>query len=88
MSFETIRIYRDFPIKNQYVQIPPNREWDKIKVDPFDALNAVPGAEIVRLSSGSGRNVGKGYGQQSFLRLPGLIPGTNYATDPVDDLNA
>lgn len=87
MSFETILIYRDLPIKNNYVQLPPNRECDKIKVDPIDALSLVPGSEIVRLTMGSGRCVGKKYGQQAVLRLPGLVPGTSYSTDPVTELN-
>ena len=33
MSLQDITIYRDFPIKNGFVQIPPNEPLDNIRVD-------------------------------------------------------
>ena len=86
MSFEDITIYRDFPIINNFVQIPPNKETDKTRVTPTEALNNISGSAAERLSLGSGRPRGWKTGQQEWLRLPGLTPGECYATDPVDDV--
>lgn len=87
MSLQDIRIYRDFPIQDGFVQIPPNEPLDNIRVDGDNATGLVAGSEIVRLSLGSGKWTGSKHGQQEFLRLPGIRPDEWYATDPVDDLN-
>ncbi len=83
MSFEDIRVYRDLPIINKHVQVPPCRETEKTSVTDDDALTAISGSTIVRLGLGSGRQYGSKTGQQEFLRLPGLHPDEWYETDPV-----
>ena len=87
MSFQDITIYRDLPIKNGFVQLPPNEPLDNIRVDGDTAPTTLAGSEIVRLSLGSGKPTGSKHGQQQFLRLPGIKPDEWYATDPVDTLN-
>lgn len=86
MSLETIRIFRDLNVINGFVQVPPNTELDKTRVTTEEALGAISGSEEVFLSLGSGPQTGSNFGQQSWLRLPGLLPGTSFVTDPVDDL--
>ena len=86
MSFEDILIHRDIPIKNGYVQIPPNNPLDNIRTDDETAVAAIPGSEIVELSLGSGRPTGSKHGQQRFLRLPGIRPNEWYTTDPIDNI--
>jgi len=88
MSFETITIYRDFPIKNGYVQIPPNKPLDNNRIDIDTAISLATNAEIVRLSLGSGQPSGSKFGQQQFLRLDGINPSSWYTTDPVEELNS
>ena len=84
MSFDTITIYRDLPIINNYVQIPPNAETDKTRVLATDAEASVSGSVIVGLSIGSNRQHGSKCGRQEFLRLPGITPNSWYSTDPSD----
>ena len=86
MSFQDIRIHRDFQIINNFVQVPPNKETDKTRVTPAEALTNISGTTTERLSLGSGRPRGWKTGQQEWIRLPGLMPGEWYATDPVDDV--
>jgi hypothetical protein len=81
MSFEDIQIHRDLPIINGFVQIPPNHESDKTKVDP-DTVTGLS-TEIVHLSLGSGEDRGRGYGRQRFLRLQGIRPDQWYASSPL-----
>ncbi len=84
MSFETITIYRDLPIINGYVQVPPNRETEKTDITVVEAQEALEANFAVetpdekKLSLGSGNQVGSDYGAQSWLRLPGIIPGEWY----------
>jgi len=85
MSFETIVIYRDLPIKNGYVQIPPNNPRLNSMVQA-DVAAELTNNQIVRLSSGSGKPTGSGYGQQEFLRLVGINPNSWYTVDPVSQL--
>jgi len=87
MSFDSIRIHTDYPIINGFVQIPPNEPLDKIRTDDDTATGLVAGSEIVRLSLGSGKQTGSKHGQQAFLRLPGLLAGEGYSSNPVDSLN-
>ena len=86
MSFLDITIFRDFPIIDGFVQIPPNKETDKTRVTEAEALASISGSETTRLSLGSGRPQGAKYGQQEFLRLPGITPNAWYTTDPVNDV--
>jgi hypothetical protein len=86
MSFQDITIYRDFPIINDFVQVPPNKETDKTRVTPTEALGLIAGSEQQHLSLGSGRPRGSKAGQQSWIRLPGINPNQWYTTDPVDDV--
>jgi len=88
MSFETITIYRDLPIKNGYVQIPPNNPSDNNRVDAETAIGLATNSEVTRLSLGSGQPTGSSHGQQQFLRLEGINPNSWYTTDPIDELNA
>lgn len=86
MSLQDIRIHRDLPIKNGFVQVPPNEPLDNIRTEGDSAPGLVAGSEIVRLSLGSGKPTGSKHGQQEFLRLPGIRPDEWYASDPVDSL--
>lgn len=92
MSFETITIYRDLPIKNGYVQIPPNDPVNNSTmlsglVDAYFAeAGKVNSTKTIRLSLGSGRHTGSSYGQQEFLRLAGINPNTWYTEDPLPPL--
>lgn len=88
MSLQDITIHRDLQIINKYVQLPPNEESDKTALLDSTALSALSDSEIVRLSLGSGRQTGAKFGQQSFLRLPGIRADQWYAQDPVETLEA
>jgi hypothetical protein len=88
MSMQDIRIHRDFPIKNGYVQIPPCNPGDKTRVTGDDGPALVADSEIVGLSLGSGKTTGSKHGRQEFLRLPGIRPDQWYTLDPVDGLNS
>lgn len=81
MSFESITIYRDYPIIAGFVQIPPNLETDKTAVSEADALVTLVGSTVVSLSLGSGKPTGSKHGAQRFLRLAGLQPGQSYTAD-------
>jgi len=72
MSFETITVYRDFPIINGYVQLPPNHEADKTAFTPDEVLLAVSGSERKRLAHpDTNPNTGRKFGSQEFIRVPG-----------------
>lgn len=99
MSMEDILIYRDLPIINRYVQLPPNQEANKSIITDEDAEAVLvanfpqnQGMVVQSLSLGSGRNTGSKHGAFSHLRLPGIIPGQWYtnlsgtASDPVEVL--
>ncbi len=90
MSMSTIRIHRDFPVINGFVQVPPNKETDKNRVTTVEALTAIDGSIENHLTVASGNNTGWKAGAHSFVRLPGLIPGESYLTatgaDPIDTL--
>lgn len=93
MSFETITIYRDLPIKNGYVQIPPNDPISNstVESDNVDAYYVGAGkdnnTQKVRLSLGSGKSTGSRHGQQEFLRLGGITPSTWYSEDPLPPMS-
>lgn len=74
MSFETIVIYRDFPIKNGYVQLPPNYPYNNTQLTGEEALGLFANSKIVRLSLGSGKPTGSKHGQQEFLRISTYQP--------------
>lgn len=85
MSFETILIHRDYPIKNGYMQIPPNDPLLNSLIKASERANPtapvtlpVANSEIVRLSLGSGACTGSKYGQQQILRLSGINPNKWY----------
>lgn len=84
MSLETISIYRDFPVINGYVQVPPCLEKNKTKIKVETAQAAIAGSVITFLSQGSGRQTGAGFGQQQFLRLPANAAGTCCPTNTSD----
>lgn len=86
MSFESIRIYRDLPVIDSFVQVPPNQEGDKTRVRA-DSLDTTV-FSYVRLTGGSGRQRGGKYGAQELVRLPGrALDGTydNGDSDPVSE---
>lgn len=91
MSFETIRIHRDIPSIDGFLQVPPNKEKNKNKGQQIEtALNLSPPlGTIVRLTGGSGRQRGSRYGAQEFFRLYGIAPNEWYdgdGADPVSNL--
>lgn len=86
MSFSDIKIYRDLPVINGYVQIPPNTESNKTRVTRDSAASLITNASIIRLTNGSGQHNGK-YGQQELVRLPGIAPNEWYTTDPITELS-
>lgn len=83
MSFSTIKIYRQLPIINKYVQFPNNREQDKTAVLATEAQDLIAGSVLKQLSLGSGRQTGSKFGAQQFLQLPGISPNEWYESDPV-----
>lgn len=72
MSFESITVHRDFPIIDGRVQLAPNYEADKNQFTVDEVLAAFPTAFLVRLSQGSGRDTSAGFGQQEWVRIPGI----------------
>lgn len=91
MSISDIRIYRDFNIVNDFVQIPSNREVDKTRIVTYRAVSTIEGSQVISLSIGSGKNTGSKFGAQRILRLPPLRPGETYLSrygfDPQRDLD-
>lgn len=90
MSFETIRIHRDIPAIDGFLQVPPNKEKNKnTGVDiELTTVMSPPLGTIVRLGKGN-RQRGSRYGSQEFFRLDGIRPDQWYdtdGTDPVDSL--
>ena len=72
MSFETIQVYRDFPIINGFVQVPPNHEAEKTSHTPTEFLAAITTGVQTRLSQPSTNlGTGRGFGSQEFIRVPG-----------------
>ena len=80
MSFEDITIFRDIPIIDDRVAKPPNNPVDYTSIDDVSDPN------IIRLSIGSGKDTGSKFGNQEFIRLPGIAPDEWYATDPLTGL--
>jgi len=87
MSFETIKIYRDLPVKSGFVQIPPNDPISNSRLTPEAVITLLNNSRIVRLSIGSGKSTGSKCGQQEFVRLAGLHPNSWYDADPVAQLS-
>jgi hypothetical protein len=91
MSFEDIRIYRDIPIVNNYLALPPNREADK---NAFycggdcsaEAQSLLPDSGVVQF--GTGQETGGKNARQRWLRLPFITPNSWYTSDPVEDLGS
>lgn len=70
MSFETIKIYRDYQIVNGFVQIPPNLEKERTSFTTSQVLSDIAGSEIYEVSSiGSGAATGSGFGRPSTIRF-------------------
>ena len=88
MSFETISIYRDLPIKNDFVQVPPNVERDNQRTDSSTGLTTITDGEIVRLPSGSGKSTGSKFGQQTMLRLPPIRPDAWYTPAQLAEIDS
>jgi len=98
-----IYIYRDFPIINGFVQVPPNREGklaypsnttvtkdDKARVTTAEAQSVLTGESLKRFESGSGNFVGFKHGAQEWVRLQGLLQvgSAGYANYAVDPVVA
>lgn len=95
MSFETIKIHRDFPVINGYVQAPPNLEQNKTKTNA-DSADTTLRAQldynidpINYITLGSGRITKHGVIKrtQSWIRLPGLKPDEWYTDKSGDSIN-
>lgn len=71
MSFETIKIYRQYPVVNGFAQVHNNLESDKSRLTKAAILGDISGSIIERLSGQSGSENGR-YGQQEFITLPGV----------------
>jgi len=70
MSFETIKIYRDYQIINGFVQVPPNLEKDKNTTTISQALSDIAGSTEYKVTSmGSGPQTGSGFGVASTIRF-------------------
>lgn len=71
MSFETIKIIRQFPIINGFVQLPNNLEQNRSAVSLSDAITANPNANLKRMDSGVGgaRTAGGKFGTQEWLEV-------------------
>lgn len=80
MSFETIKIVRQIPIINGFLQCPPNLESLKTS-KPFRTQLTSPslspldiGGKLVLLGGGSGGqgSAGQKFGMQEFIETPGI----------------
>lgn len=76
MSFETIKIHRQYPIINGMVQVPNNLERNKSLIEISQALQTVyagSGISLVRIggpnSPGPARTSGT-RGVQEFIEMP------------------
>lgn len=70
MSFESIKIYRDYRIVNGFVQLPPNLEKNRSSFTTSQVLSDIVGSEIYDIDSvGSGSNTGSGFGRTSTIRF-------------------
>jgi hypothetical protein len=85
-----IRIHRDVPSIDGFLQVPPNKERNKNKGQRIDnTINLTPPlGTIVRLTGGSGRQRGSKTGAQEFFRLDGIRPDQWYGTDGVDPMDS
>ena len=87
MSMADIRIYRDLPIINGMVVIPPCNPGDRVPLSAVDndMTSGVTfgNSEVKQLTGGSGNQTGSKFGAQQFLRLEGIRPDEWYATDPL-----
>ena len=88
MSFETISIYRDLPVKNDFIQVPPNVERDNQRTTSSAGMTAITDSEIKRLTIGSGKSTGSKFGQQSMLRLPPIRPDQWYTASQIAEFNS
>ncbi len=70
---DDIRIYRDWPVIDEAVQVPPNLETDKNTTSVDAALAEFPGSEEVRLNSFGALSRRTGL---SFVRVPVDLNGT------------
>lgn len=86
MSFSEILIYRQLPIVNGYVQVPPNKPSDKCRVTVDEALSSIVDSNTVNLSIGSGKNTGSKHGSQEIFLLPPVAADSWYDTNPIDNL--
>lgn len=87
MSFETILIYRDFQTVNGYVQLSPNLESQKTsKSQDTVETNAISGL------APSLEPIVKRLSHQTWIRLPGVVPGSWHTdingdyVDPIQDV--
>ena len=80
MSFETIKIVRQLPVVNGFVQMPPNLESMRTAL-PLQGQFASPsnspldlGGKLVRLGGGTGGHstAGSRHGTQEFVETPGV----------------
>ena len=78
MSMQDITIYRDFPVMDGYVQVPPTNQL--VPVD--QALDTIAGSQDLVLDDGA-ETTGRGFGRQRIFRLPGVKPGAEFSPDPV-----
>jgi hypothetical protein len=70
MSFETIKIYRDYQIINGFVQLPPNLEKDRNTATISQVLSDIDGStEHIVSTVGSGPQTGSGFGAASTIRF-------------------
>lgn len=71
MSFEDIKIVRQFNVVDGFIQFQDNLEEDKSKYAVEDVLNAYSCLEIGKLTAGSGSNkTAGGKGLQTWIELP------------------
>ena len=70
MSFESIKIYRDYQIINGFVQVPPNLEKNRTTYTTTQVLSDISGSVVYDMDSiGSGTNTGSGFGRTSTIRF-------------------
>lgn len=87
MPMSDIKIYRQLPIINGFVQVPPNRPADKTRVSAIDTTDSsgaifISGATVKQF--GYAQNTGSKHGRQRFYELPGVSADSWYASgDPL-----
>lgn len=88
MSFEDIKIVRQFNVVDGFIQFPPNRENAKSRYPYAETISAFPQLATRKLNADTGPNrTAGGKGIQEWVELPpyDVIGSYPKIGDPVED---